>query len=335
MTMYDDSRVVTLLREVDLPTAPPDRLGLVTRRARRHESRRATAMAGVMAVVLVAGVVSALQLGHRGNTETLTVAGAAHATAAAHTARVTMALSFTGSAAAGLADSSYILSGPVDFEHQRFALKGKLGGQAVELRGIGKDRWTTQLGIAGKKWSHTTDDTKGGGFEQVDPARLLDVLTSKGKQVSRQVVGDRTVFVLRVPADVLTPGASTEGGPQEVTVSVDGDGLVRSLETTVESGQSGEVKIRMSYDDFGIAVDVRPPPAEQVQEAGDVGSSGTSEQFSVGISGSGSSTSSPEDRKKVCEQIKAFKAQQPAPQTAEEKARQKQFDDAMTQVCAR
>jgi hypothetical protein len=53
----------------------------------------------------------------------------------------------------------------------------------------------------------------------------------------------------------------------------------------------------------------------------------------VTSSGSGSSSTSPEERKRVCEQIKAFKAQQPAPRTAEEKARQKQFDDGMAQAC--
>jgi hypothetical protein len=274
--------------------------------------------------------VSALHLGDRSDVQELTVADAANATTAARTARVTMELSFTGSEAAAPGGDSATLSGPVDFERQRFALKGKLSGQSFELRGIGKNRWTTQLGIPGKKWTHSTDQTKSGGFEQVDPARLLDLLTSKGEQVSRTVVGDRTVFVLRVPADVLEPGAPTENGPDEVTVSVDAAGLVRTLETTVEPGSTVAAKIRMSYDDFGIAVDVQPPPAAEVQEVSELRTGSSTEQFSVGTG----SSASPEDRKRACDQIKAFKAQQPAPKTDAERAQRAQFDQAIERACA-
>jgi hypothetical protein len=37
MTVHDDERLVTLLRDIDLPAAPVDRLGDVTRRARAAE----------------------------------------------------------------------------------------------------------------------------------------------------------------------------------------------------------------------------------------------------------------------------------------------------------
>jgi hypothetical protein len=289
-----------------------------------------------MAVVLAAGVVSALQLGDRGNTEVLTVAGAAEATAAARTARVTMRMSFSESDAAALGGSSETLTGSVDFEHHRFTLKGKFVGVVTELRGIGKDRWIMQAGLpgldSGKKWVHNTDTDA--GFEEIDPAKLLDRLTSKGTVMSRKADGDRTAFVLRVPADVLTPGGpgAEDGAYDVVTLLVDADNRVRVLTTTLEAGTtgSGGVDLEMSYDDFGIEVDVRPPPADEVQEASAAVSGGTSESFSVTSSGS---SMSPEDRKRVCEQIKAFKAQQPTPRTAEEKARQQQFDDGMAQAC--
>jgi hypothetical protein len=329
MTMYDDSRVVTLLREIDPPLGPPDRLQEVRRRAHRQESRRTTALAGVLAVVLGAGVLSAFHFGDRGGTQILTVAGAADATAAARTARVTMRLTFAGADAAALGTGSYTLSGPVDFEHQRFSLKGTLAGQGFELRGIGKDQWTTQLGITGKKWTHSTDDDRGRGFEQIDPARLLDLLTSKGEQVSRKVVGDRTVFVLRVPSDVLTPGAPTEGGPMEVTVAVDENGLVRTLETTSESGTSVEVKIFMSYDDFGIAVDVQPPPPGEVADIADL-----TEQFRSSTQ-QFSGAPSAEQQKQACDMFKRVRQQQPAPQTAQEKAQRRQLDETMAQICGK
>jgi hypothetical protein len=332
MTMYDDSRVVTLLREIDTPLGPPDRLRAVQQRARRQESRRASALATVMAVVLIAGVVSALNLGDRSKTEVLTVAGAANATVDAGTARVTMKLTFSGPAATSFGGSGgYTLSGPVDFRHQRFAMKGRFMGETLELRGIGRDRWTSQSGIPGRKWSHTTDRSKGNGFEQVDPARLLSVLTSKGEQVSRKQVGDRTVFVLRVPADVLTPGAPTEGGPEEVTVAVDEAGLVRTLEMTSEPDTTVEIKIRMSYDDFGIDVDVRPPPADEVQEESTAtgSSQSSSESFTVG------SSSSPEDRKRTCDMLREFLAQQPTPKTDQEKEQRRRFEQAYAQSCSK
>jgi hypothetical protein len=296
MTMYDDDRVVTLLREVDLPLSPPDRLGQVTRRARGLESRRATALAGVMAVVLVAGVVSAINLGHRGSTEVLTVADAADATTAARTARVTMVISLSGAAAAAVPGGNYTLSGPVDFAHQRYSLKGRLAGTDFELRAIGKDRWTTQLGIPGKKWLHMTDETQAAGsLDQLDPSQLLHVLKRRGRELSRKVVDGRTVFVLKVPAEVLNPTANP-GTPDDVlTVAVDSEDRVRTLTTARDaSGGDSSVSVKISYDDFGIDADVRPPPRVQVAELSDVTKQFGGSSSSGQISTSSSQSMSPE-----------------------------------------
>jgi hypothetical protein len=337
MTMYDDDRVVALLREVDLPLSPPDRLGEVRRRARGHDSRRMTALAGLMALVLVAGVVSALSLHTRGGTEQLTVADAANATAAARTARVTIKLSFSGPSAAALGGDQYTLSGPVDFQGRRFALKGSFGGRSFEMRGIGKDRWTTPLGLvgktqpglAGKEWLHGTGPSTGfGGFDQIDPTKLLDVLTKNATQESSKVVGDRTLLTLRVPANVLGD-ASDRSGPLDVTISVDSDRRVRLLTTTlVKIGASSpDVTATLAFDDFGMAVDVKPPPPDKVAEEADLSRSAEQQGFSVGPS------SSTADRQKACAQFASFKKQRPAARTEQEKQQLAQFDEMMKQIC--
>jgi hypothetical protein len=342
---YGENRVVTLLREIDPPMAPPDRLSEVTRRARRGESRRASAVAGLMAVVLATGVVSAVHLTGHGNTETLSVAGAAKATKATGSAVITMRFTVTHAIQPGLPDGDlFALKGPADFKHERFAFKGAFGGQPVEMRGIGKDRWTKQAfvspvaGTESKSWIHSVDTAPVTGLSAVgdaDPGELLDALTSKGTVISTRTVGDRTRTVLRLPAEVLGSGFGNDGSEMvEATVESDAEGRIRLLTSETSDPSLGTLRATMRFDDFGIDVDVQPPPADQVREASAVGSGSTSEHFSVTTSGSGStSTMSPEDRKRACEAFKAAQAQQPTPKTDAEKARQKQLDDVVAQAC--
>jgi hypothetical protein len=320
MTMYDDDRVVTLLREVDLPLSPPDRLGEVRRRARGHDSRRAGLVAGLMAVVLAAGVVSAINLGHRGNTDVLTVAGAVRATMDTGSARVTFEIEITG--------GSFTLGGPVDFAHNRYRLVGSIGGFPIEMRGIGMDRWTKGGGLAAgaKSWVHSTESAPERLASTTQPVVLLRSLVDKGKQLSSRRDGERTTLVLRVPEGVLS-GIADQTDLVDVTVSVDGNDLIRSL--TYETSASGpSARLTMRYDDFGIDVHVQPPPADQVQEASaTAGSSGTSQTFTL-------NGSSPEDRKNACEQLKAVRAQMPAGQSEQEKKAREVFDRAVAKACA-
>jgi hypothetical protein len=342
MTMYDDNRVVTLLREIDPPLSPPDRLQDVRRRARRGESRRATALAGVMAVVLAAGVIAAVQLPGRG-TEVLSVAGAARATKATGSAVVTFRATVTHSTQAALPDGDlFTLSGPVDFKRARFAFTGSFGGQKLEMRGIGKDRWnksdlTTLIpGVSHKPWVHSVDTAPVSGLNGVgnaDPGELLDALISKGTVLSSRQLGDGTRTVLRLPADVLGSGfgGTSQPATDEVTVDSDADGRIRLLTSETAAKELGTIRVTMAFDQFGIEVDVQPPPADQVSEAPpSTGTSGTSEHFTVTTG----SSSSPEDRKKACDTLKAFLKRQPAPKTDQEKAQRKQFEQAFAQACA-
>ena len=284
MTMYDDSRVVTLLREIEPPLAPPNRLGEVRRRARRAESRRASVLAGVMAVVLASGVVSALSLRDAGTTETLTVAGAAKATAQARTARMTMEIRFSGQAASSGLAGTYKISGLIDFEKRRYALKGSYLSQAYETRGIGKDVWVKQPTLPGKSWLHMTDTSSSTGssssFTSFDPAEMLDALTKQAVTQSSHREGDRTIINLRVRGGVLD-SSEDRTSLHDVTVTVDDQDRVRRLETSEDMGELGRARFTLTFDDFGTAVDVRPPPADQVGEFADLlsnnGPLGTSE----------------------------------------------------------
>ena len=337
MTMYDEDRVVTLLREVDLPQAPADRLGQVTRRARRSESRHATALVAVMAVVLGAGVLSAVSLRDRGNSEVLTVAGAANATSAAGSARMTMEFEFDAKTQqqAGFPTGAYRVSGPVDFVNKRAALKGTTLGQQVEIRIIGKDRWMKvptpvgSGGIGGKPWLHSVESATDRGSalsDFPDPTEMLEQLKAEGTVLSTRQIDDGTRTVVRVPVE--NAPASFEGETHaDLTVDTDGDGRIRVMKS-VTTLQEVSVTMTLRFDDFGIDVDVQPPPADQVQESASSSSSG-SQTFSGGVS----SSASPEDRQRACETFKASRAQQPTPRTEQEKEQLKRFDEMVAQVC--
>jgi hypothetical protein len=340
MTMYDDSRVVTLLREIEPPMGPADRLLDVRRRARRSESRRASALAGVMAVVMTAGVVSAISLGGRGNTETLSVAGAANATAAAGSAMFSMEMTVTKSANPSLAVGPLMtLKGPGRFDGSRFSLVGTFMKQPLELRGIGKDRWFKTVLPAGfgtsqqKPWTHSVETGKPsttvlGDFNSADPTELLDVLKSKGETVSQVQVGDRTKTVLRLPADEFGGFGGAPGSQTEVTVLSDADGRIRVMTSVMDAAGLGTTRTTIRYDDFGIEFDVRPPPADQVQEQSDVTSS-FSKDFTATIGSSSAST------KQACEQVRSFLKSRPAPTNDQERQQQAQFDQTVAKICAK
>ena len=329
MTMYDDSRVVTLLREIEPPAGPPDRLGEVTRRARRSESKRATALAGLMAVVLAAGVISAVNLGERGTTEVLSVAGAAKATTEAGSARLTLRTTLTGSTRPELPDGELIrLSGPVDFRKNRFRLVGTFMQKPWELRGIGRDTWMKAdfagAFAGGKPWSHSRDVIGVKGFGAAEPTRLLAELTKKGRELSRKQVGDRTVVVIRISSDLFGTVTGAKTSSVDLTVEYDDDGRIRKMSSTQQT-PFGTTTGEYRYDDFGIEVDVRPPPADQVQESASSGSVTST----VPLTGSGSEA----DRKKACQQFRSFVKNRPAPKNDQERQQQAQFDEAIAQAC--
>lgn len=339
MTMYDNDRVVTLLRDIDVPAAPPDRLGQVSRRARAHETRRSSLVAGSMALVLVAGIVGAVSLHGRSNEQVLTVADAARTTQQAGSARLTLRLAIIRSTQAGLPVGDLMtLSGPVDFRHQRYVLKGTFGHAPFEVRGIGKDEWTKAdltgsfAAIAGvgrplTPWTHSLRKASTSPLETVDPTELLEVLTKQGTTLSTSSSGDHTITVLRLPEKAL---GSTVGGAAakdvDVTVESDADGRIRLLSYDSVAAGIG-TRASLAYDDFGIDVNVSPPPADQVQESPAVTGGGVQTQ-TIPL------TSSPADRQRACEAIRALIKQQPAPTDEQQKQAYARFKEIEQQACS-
>jgi hypothetical protein len=324
MTRYDDDRVVTLLREVELPAAPPDRLTQVGRRARARESRLMSGLAGVLALVLAGGAVGVASLrGDDKGQDALTVASAAQSTADAGSARVTIRLDMRGlqaSLPAGVAlPKDPHLSGVVDFAHRRFALRGNLTGIQMEQRGIGQDRWER---IGNGTWEHSTETSSDDSFDQVDPSRLLAKLTSKGKTLSTERHGDRTVFRIQVPPDVLT-GENPGGASTVARVEADSDQRVRELTFTEGPPGGPSLAFTMTFDDFGVDADIRPPPADQVVEAPKPGATGSQGEVSI----TGSATPMPPEQ--ACRAV-ATVEQQRASMTDEQQ--QKAFDQLLVEL---
>jgi hypothetical protein len=343
MTRYDDERVVTLLRDIDLPGPPADRLGAVTRRARAAESRRLSLLAGAMSVVLIGGLAGAVSLRSRPAEQVLTVADSARTTQDAGSARLSLRITVVRSAQALVPVGDLMtLSGPVDFRHNRYALTGAFQKTKAEVRGIGKDQWV-HISLAAalpgfpvggslstKPWIHsvTSSTSPASVLQTMDPSSLLDALTTKGTTVSRRTNGDRTSTVVRIPSGALGGLDATGGRRVDVTVQSDSAGRIRLLSYDAGLPGVGTMRTSVRYDDFGIDVQVTPPPADQVQEAPTASGGGiTTKHFS------GTTGSSPADRKKACTAIRAAMKQQPAPTTEQQKQAYAQFQQLAKRIC--
>ena len=243
-----------------------------TRASQRSGSGGVAVVATGLAVVLLGGVLSA-GLMPEPREDVLTVAQAAQTTAATGSARVTIRTVLGGSP-----PETFEMSGPVDFARNRYSLTGTFGGGSFEMRGIGREQWTKQDalgGVAGKPWVHMTLPESGeqpGFVSGAEPSRMLELLTREGRQVSRRTVGDREVLVIQVPLnEMLEPEAASRPGPDvEVTVEVDQQDRVRRVAFDPAGAGLESGATTLSYDDFGIEVDVRPPPADQVADMSDL-----------------------------------------------------------------
>ena len=240
----------------ELLTAGPDG------RPASGSRRWATAVAVGLAVVLAGGAVAAVRLADR-NQDVLTVAQAARTTTATGSARVTVRIA---------GEVGFQLSGPVDFARDRYALSGTIGGRAYEMRGIGPEQWTRQeLGPTGDTWIHMSlpESYRADGMTGAEPSRMLELLTREGEQLSRRIEGDRTVLVIRIlRSELSSSDADQEEEKVDVTVEIDDEQRVRRL--AFDPSASGEAATTITYDDFGVEVDVQPPPPGEVAEMPDL-----------------------------------------------------------------
>jgi hypothetical protein len=106
------------------------------------------------------------------------------------------------------------------------------------------------------------DNATGGGLGQADPAGVLDLLRDIGDV---ETVGPETLR--GVPTTHYRGTIDTAAVP--VDVWVDGDGQTRKFAATLD--QAGiNVDTVMEYYDFGVKLDVSPPPADEVLDFSDI-----------------------------------------------------------------
>jgi hypothetical protein len=158
---------------------------------------------------------------------------------------------------------------------------GELGSTSTQARYL-PDAYYTRVGDAfaaragGRHWiRYGWDDLAGlggaagpqlaGQIREAAPHRSLALLLAGGdaRRVGTETVrGERTTH--------YTGGARPSGLPrQRVDLWIDGNGLLVKKTETSRTG-TGEVTQTVSYDDYGVRVLVRPPPAADTQDFRDL-----------------------------------------------------------------
>ena len=309
----NDDQMITLLREAPIPADDPARYEAVVARGRKQDRRRTTIAAASLAVVALAGTVTAVtwhgtaKAGPQSFLVSTTNAG---------TARMTMHLT------AG--EFTQVVTGVVDFRHHAYDLR-YVGGSPTsgrpseasasgEMRAIGKDVWVAQPGTPGlepgKHWVHlTADASKDSGFASLDPTRALDQLRADHARITkvgdasidgRHVTEYRVVGTAHHGKDVHAVDLASSSGH----VYVDDDGLLRRV--TTDSGV-----LEIDFTDFGIAVKITPPAKDDTSEfdagafSGSGSSSGSGGGSTTGFSqtlttGSGSASLTPAQKIAAC-----------------------------------
>ena len=206
-------------------------------------------------------------------------------TVAARSARVTVTNSF--SAAPGKPVTVTTESGLIDFANHRSSLS-LLGpnGLSVERRFIGSDMYVYLPGLEAKPWIKadlsqllgTSSRTQLELLNQTaDPVTGLNYLQAASAQVD--LIGNDNVAgtaTRHYRADVDPQKAAAvahigtpSSGPQlrpVIDVWIDDQGQVRQLRYELTGTPSG-VKLEQ-FSDFGVSVNIAPPPADQLSVLG-------------------------------------------------------------------
>ena len=190
-------------------------------------------------------------------------------------------------ASAGVA---FTASGAFDYRARRGALRYDFSGSQgagelrdVEVRFAGRDVYL-KLSEDGD-WVHADLDTAGeqvadyaeaagvdsppaglASIEELDVNDPSQVLAQLRRASTVEELGEETIF------GVATKKyrANIDGDqPFVATAWIDGSNLIRRLELVAEDGPT-PFTMAMEFAEFGEPVDVRPPPAEDVQELEDL-----------------------------------------------------------------
>ncbi len=206
------------------------------------------------------------------------------------TARFTMSISATGSAA--FSESG---NGSVDFSNQSAqiamtvsVLSEQLHVTVVEVGGAVYEKLAGVPGLSsvlrpGKSWievpiGSSSAATDGLGSEG-NPASFLLALTRKGLVVTRVASSSvdgvqATEYGVKFPDDIAKLGAGAGSLPSSVQQSlrgatmhvwIDGSGLLRRIAMGIAEPDVGTVMFTIDLQDYGVPVTVSPPPASEVE----------------------------------------------------------------------
>ena len=256
--------------------------------------RAARLLATATALALLAGA-----CGDEGATVDDTVAKLAAAQAAtegAGSARAAMTFEISSESTG---DIVFQMTGVVDLDSDAARLSGDLSGMPgaggrldmIIVDGLAYVRAPGLPSLSGDRTWIKTDLTSpsaaGGSPFSQDPSQSLMLLSAvksaraQGRATLRGEPTTRYEGVIDPSAIVGGQGdqsfeALRRSGVEEIPFKawIDGDGRVRKLEMSLQANpEGGDISVRTMFElwDFGLEVDIRPPPESKVQEAGKLG----------------------------------------------------------------
>lgn len=238
-----------------------------------------------VALVLVAGVVSAGALQRDDEEQVLSVAAVNASAVAQKTYRTTFTMELDGS---GLHVES---TGETVIDVERKLASGSFqvpGGGRMEFRQVGDQSYFTMpsgsLAPGGKRWVSlaspgSADAVPGMGFGTQDPLKFLEMLAGSDSvepEGEETVNGTRTTHY-SVPFDgdritamadgsttmSLPPGAAGQLRDGQVDLWVDDQDVPRRMRMTMDIGQMS-MRVTFEFLDYGEPVEVTAPPAAEV-----------------------------------------------------------------------
>jgi hypothetical protein len=301
MTAYDDDRVIALLHDA-VPAVPdmPDRVSAVRHRAGRQRTRLMTQTLGsVVAVLLIAGVASALD-GPRGASPAIRpvsdpVRVVADAFATQRSMRFDVTVHPSGAVPSlpptyhGGLDGSITGAATADGALQVDGNLGLLSAivldseTGVHLRVVDGASYqsittATQHPPAGKKWVRAEGKA---GFDIADVTRLVRMAGALADSVTYV----RNTVARGVPVAeyrVVVPAKYTHDTPLDLTVAIDADGLPRQIDAdfdevalfgpAMDDNTLAGLRFHVTANMFGYGdpVTITAPPAAEVITAHDL-----------------------------------------------------------------
>ena len=162
-------------------------------------------------------------------------------------------------------DSELTCDGMADYARKRMRL---LCGEFGDFIAIGETlyfRGTTAVILGSReRWLKIRDSDEGSSIHDLSPVTLLAMLRAASRETEQlgdeEVRGIPTVG-LRLTVDCEEAELDCEGETTPVDVWIDEEGLVRRIFL-----ESGGTPGTIDFFDFGVEVDIRPPPDDQVDD---------------------------------------------------------------------